>query len=233
MTPSLVQVLSSYPAAECLKHHPFFTALDEHPGLTREHVDLLLGQWLRPLHYFPTFLANLITEVPKLAHKTHISQILYQELGEGDPVKAHEELFLVTMEEVGFNRDSLYCAGNLPATHALMKEYKGIGTRLPFGEKRLYPRLGHLYATEAVDLCMVSAIGRAVTRVTGATALPWVTVHQRQEPDHIKSATSSLPTDFSPDNERLIIMAAEHMWGLWYNFFEDIHRATLGTIKAS
>src|SRR5678809_686441 len=59
--------------------------------LSTEQVVIILGQWFHPLHYFPTFLSRLISVSPKLETQTYVSRILWEELGEGDPRRAHEK----------------------------------------------------------------------------------------------------------------------------------------------
>jgi hypothetical protein len=60
--------------------------------LSREQVVIILGQWFHPLHYFPTFLSRLISVSPEIETQTFVSRILWEELGEGDPRRAHEKV---------------------------------------------------------------------------------------------------------------------------------------------
>src|SRR5215210_3129454 len=92
--------------------------------LSREQVVISLGQWYHPLHYFPTFLSRLISVVPDLGTKTFISRILWQELGEGQPPRAHEKVYLETIHHNGFTEDQVTHAEPSPATSDLVDGYK-------------------------------------------------------------------------------------------------------------
>ena len=94
--------LEQNPLRKGLVHHPFFKEVRS-SDLTTEKVGIFLGQWWHPLHYFPHFLSRTIDQVPMLEMKTAISKILYQELGEGDPARAHERIYVATMKDVGFD----------------------------------------------------------------------------------------------------------------------------------
>jgi len=97
----ITERLEENPLRKELIHHPFFKEVRT-SDLTREQVGAFLGQWWHPLHYFPNFLSRTIDQVPVLEMKTAISKILYQELGEGDPARVHERMYISTMEAGGF-----------------------------------------------------------------------------------------------------------------------------------
>src|ERR1044072_5889849 len=61
--------------------------------LPREQAVVIVGQWFHPLHYFPVFLSRLISVTPNVAAQTYISRILWEELGGGDPRRAHERIY--------------------------------------------------------------------------------------------------------------------------------------------
>src|SRR5262245_58126504 len=105
---SLSTVLSQSPTyKDFVERNPFFNYVDKAKSVTREQVVVVLGQWLHPLHRFPDFLADLVRIAPDLTVKSHVAQILSEELGEGDPVCAHENLYRATMIGAGFSPDSL------------------------------------------------------------------------------------------------------------------------------
>lgn len=219
-----------------LVHHPFFEAVKKEP-LTREQVAVFLAQWWHPLHYFPTFLSRVISVLPKLEDKTAISKILWQELGEGDTALAHERIYISTMVDVGFARESFVDVEPLPATRKLIERYEAASLEPLHG-------LGFLYGTEVADYPMVSGLGRAVKRATGAKQLPWVTIHAQQEPEHVRSANATLKPEkkgeTSPETAA-VVKGAEEMWTLWIAFFSslekelfrDASRSTRAVRKAS
>src|SRR5215813_6881530 len=101
-----------------LVNHRFFSR-----DRDRAQVALFLGQWWHPLHFFPTFLSRLISNLRDLEMKTAVSKILWEELGEGNPERAHERIYVQTMTSVGFAADSVNAAPALPTTQRLVQRY--------------------------------------------------------------------------------------------------------------
>jgi hypothetical protein len=206
-----------------LIRHPLFREIQERP-MTRDQVAKILGQWWHPLHYFPTFLARLIATVEPLSMKTQISKILWQELGEGDPERAHERVYISTMTDAGFDRSSFVDVPPLSPSADLVAGYAAAATDECRG-------LGFLYGTEVADLAMVTGIGRAVRRVTGLRSLPWVDIHALQEPAHVVAATGSIAERRGDDGalgeaSTGVRAAADKMWQLWIAFFDAVQRET-------
>ena len=188
--------------------------------LSREEVVIILGQWFHPLHYFPTFLSRLISVSREIETQTYVSRILWEELGEGDPHRAHERIYIETISDGGFVKEQV--AGTPPsnATRKLVEGYEQASRNRLSG-------LGFLYGTEVVDLPMVATIGELMRRCTGKRNLPWVNVHVSQEPGHVDSANATLKPAFTEEEQREIVKQAEQMWTLWIDFFRDIRTEIL------
>jgi pyrroloquinoline quinone (PQQ) biosynthesis protein C len=183
--------------------------------LSREQIALILGQWFHPLHYFPAFLSRLISVTPDIETQTFISRILWEELGEGDPERAHEKIYKQTMSDGGFSLREIAEAPPFTATRELVAGYEAASTGYLSG-------LGFMYGTEVVDLPMVSTIGELMRRSTGQRNLPWVAIHVAQEPGHVQSSNETLKPSFTADEQCQIVENAERMWRLWINFFQSI-----------
>ena len=216
----ITERLEENPLRKELIHHPFFKEVRT-SDLTREQVGVFLGQWWHPLHYFPNFLSRTIDQVPVLEMKTAISKILYQELGEGDPARAHERVYISTMVDAGFDRATVSEAPPFPETRRLVQRYEEASA------DRL-SALGFVYGTEVADLAMVAGIGNAVRRVSGLETLPWVDIHILQEPDHVDQANEALEVGFSPAEVDAIVASAEEMWSLWIAFFNRLRKVMFG-----
>ena len=188
--------------------------------LPREQMLVILGQWFHPLHYFPTFLSRLISVTPSLETQTFISRILWQELGEGNPVRAHEKIYLETIQEGDFEQATVAEAPPLGATRRLVEGYETASREYLSG-------LGFLYGTEVVDLPMVSTVGELMRRTTGKRNLPWVSIHVEQEPHHVESSEEALRPSFTPEERRRVVESAELMWSLWIDFFKGIKEEIL------
>jgi len=214
----LTTILEQHPLRNQLIRHPFFTELEESP-LTRADIARLVGQWWHPLHYFPTFLSRLIAVSESLTIKVSSSRILFQELGEGDPARAHEVVFQQTMRDVGIAPSQATGAEASVCTAALVSGYMEASRTELEG-------VAFLYATEVADLSMVSALGTAIRRVTGAVALPWVDIHVAQEPDHVYEAEQATSLEFDDLQMNVLIATAARCWTLWSEFFAALAAET-------
>jgi pyrroloquinoline quinone (PQQ) biosynthesis protein C len=197
-----------------LIHHRFFDEI--RTGLlTRSDVAVFLEQWWHPLHYFPDFLSRSIAVVPKLETRTAICAILFQELGEGDPARAHERVYLETMAAAGFSQKEVAEASPFESTRNLVQGYERASTEE-------ISALGFVYGTEVADLAMVSGIGAAVRQISGLKNLPWVDIHVLQEPNHVNKAGDALQPELSSDDFERVVASAEEMWRLWIGFFSEL-----------
>ena len=193
---------------------------DDCGTLPKELAVVILGQWFHPLHYFPVFLSRLISVAPKVETQTYISRILWEELGEGDPARAHEKIYVETMTAGGFEQAQFTEAPPLAATRRLVAGYEKASREYLSG-------LGFLYGTEVVDLQMVATIGALMKRSTGLRTMPWVDVHVAQEPGHVESSSQTLDHTLDHDEQHRLVTSAEEMWTLWQDFFKSIRHEIL------
>ncbi len=212
----ITERLEENPLRKELIHHPFFKEAKS-SELTRDQVGVFLGQWWHPLHYFPNFLSRSIDAVPTLAIKTKLCNILNQELGEGDPSKAHEELYISTMESAGFDRATVAEAAPFEETRRMIQRYREASS------ERL-SALGFVYGTETADLAMVAGMGNAVRKVSGVKDLPWVDIHIEQEPNHVEQASGAVDSGFTEQEIDQIEAGAEEIWSLWISFFDRLRK---------
>jgi pyrroloquinoline quinone (PQQ) biosynthesis protein C len=197
-----------------LIHHLFFDEIRT-GSLTRSDVAVFLGQWWHPLHYFPDFLSRSIAVVSKLETRTAICSILFQELGEGDPARAHERIYIETMATAGFSQKEVAEAPPFESTRKLVQGYERASTEETSA-------LGFVYGTEVADLAMVSGIGAAVRQVSKLKDLPWVDIHVLQEPNHVDKAGDALQPELSSGDFDRVVASAEEMWRLWIGFFSEL-----------
>jgi pyrroloquinoline quinone (PQQ) biosynthesis protein C len=210
----VVESLKNNVLRKNLIHHPFFDEIRS-GQLTRSDVVVFLGQWWHPLHYFPDFLSRSIAAIPKLETRSAICSILFQELGEGDPARAHERIYIETMADAGFSRKEVVEALPFESTRKLVDGYKRASTNE-------ISALGFVYGTEVADLAMVSGIGAAVRQVSGLKDLPWVDIHVLQEPNHVDKAGDALQPELSGGDFDRVVASAEEMWRLWIGFFSQL-----------
>lgn len=214
VTVSVGERLAGSPVYRAFVGHPFFVGVDS-VELSRGQAALLIGQWWHPLHYFPTFLARCVAVLPGIGSKSAITRILNQEVGGGVVARAHEVVFVKSMEECGFDAEGVTGAVPYAETAALVAGYEVASGRWESG-------LGFIFATETTDLLMVSSVGKVVARATGVRDNKWVRIHVAQEPDHVDQAKQALVSDLSVEQQDVVVAAAEQMWRLWSAFFDRL-----------
>jgi pyrroloquinoline quinone (PQQ) biosynthesis protein C len=206
--------LAQSPVHDKFRNHAFFAAVQT-TEFTKEQAAILIGQWWHPLHYFPTFLARCVAVLPDIAAKSAIATILNQEAGAGDVTRAHEVIYVDSMEKCGFDRERVTQTSPYEETAALVEGYRTASANPESA-------LGFIFATETTDLLMVSSIGKAIERTTGVTDNEWVTIHVQQEPDHVEEANHALLGQLSAEQERAVVESADEMWRLWTAFFDRL-----------
>jgi pyrroloquinoline-quinone synthase len=194
--------------------HPFLGRIKTEK-LTKSQVAVIVGQYWYPIHYFTEFLPRLIAVTPSLPMRTYASKILWQELGEGDPARAHEMMYVDTMVNAGIDINDICHMPALSASNRLVEGYRR-STSDPFSA------VGFLYGTEVIDLAMVSSVGAAVRNATGVKELPWVDIHVQQEPDHVSSVKQVVTVSLTEAQRRKVVDKAQTMWTLWSDFYHAI-----------
>jgi hypothetical protein len=223
---TLTERLEASPVHEKFVSSSFFDALNT-TTLTTHQVEIFLGQWWHPLHYFPTFLARCISVLPDIESKSAVSRILNQETGNGRTARAHEVIYGDSMELAGFDRDVVTGSAPFQESAELVAGYER-------SSAERCTALGFVYATEVTDLIMVSSIGTAVERATGVTDNRWVAIHVAQEPDHVAGAGRTMLEGFTAQEEDRIVEAADEMWRLWTRFFQRLAVETgIGAVAAA
>jgi pyrroloquinoline quinone (PQQ) biosynthesis protein C len=194
--------------------HEFFEQVHA-SVLTHEHVEVFLGQWWHPLHYFPTFLARCISVLPDIESKSAIARILSQEAGVRSVKAAHEVIYANSMGKAGYDEQAVTGTAPFEETAALVAWYEECS-----GDR--CAALGGIFATEVTDLIMVSAIGEAVKKESGTERNAWVDIHVTQEPDHVDQATNALFSGLTVEEEQAVLDSAEEMWRRWTAFFDRL-----------
>ena len=195
-------------------YHPLFSKIRA-KQMTREEVQLILGQYWHPITFFPTFLATAVANSNVINIQTYISKILFQELGEGNPSLAHPVVYLNSMDASGFDVEAIQNAKPLAATKALMDGFR----KSLESEHSAY---GFIYATELIDLALVSGIGQAVKDVSGNNVNHWIDIHVVQEPDHVASVSTAITSHISNEHQEEIVYTVNESLLLWISFLDNL-----------
>lgn len=217
MMSNLLLELKKDPVRQQLVSHSFLNKMRNEPFNDFQATEIL-SQWYHPLHHFPVFLSELISILPSLEMQTFISKILWQELGEGDPKMAHEDIYIQSMEDLGFEKEHFVdCSPNF-VTRKLVEGYK------ESIKKGYLHSLGFVFGTEVADLAMVSAIGSCIKKLKNVKKVEWIDIHVLQEPDHVDSVDNTLAMNYSGEEKEKIFDGAIEMWKLWINFFSQLEK---------
>jgi len=192
-------------------------SLFEQTHLSLQQLTAVFSQYFEPLHYFPNFLSHLTALLPSLAQKTFVSQILYQELGEGIPHRAHEVAFLDCLKEMGISEDAIHHAPIFRETTELMTLYRDSSTNLELA-------LGMLFATEVADLAIITGLHKLIKGRLGGAIPLWVKLHVEQEPDHVQASTATLCVAIKGVDSDKVLDFARDCAQAWHRFFTAIEQ---------
>ena len=210
---------------ERIQKHPFLSLRREGRVPTLETVGRAIGQYWHPIHFFPDFLASVVANAPTLEVKTYVSKILFQELGEGNPKLAHEDLYISTMLDCGFSIQTITKSKPSESTLRLMQKYR-LATR------SFEAGLGVLLGTEMIDIYIVAGLRNAVILATGRSELPWFDIHVKQEPDHTDCSERSLDT-LSGDSKAQVEGHRDDILRLWSAFFDELEDSASNRVSAT
>jgi pyrroloquinoline-quinone synthase len=136
-----------------LWRHPFVERCRS-GRLTLAQVRVLGAQMYQFCHQFPSFLALALAACPQEEARVVIGENLWEELGEGDPQRAHASLFRRFTRALGLTDAQLYAQPALPETAALIDTYRALSER--------YGVLGILgalcYASEGIVAALYTQI---------------------------------------------------------------------------
>lgn len=198
-------------------NHSVFQELSS-PQPSVDCLEQLLQQWLYVLHNFPMFLGRVLALSPDADVQTYISEVLWQELGQGQPHRSHESLFLLSAARAGFA--NIRTVTPLPTTAQLLKKYKRASSDYPTG-------LAWFWATELIDHAMVERVGSALRAAAPRrVSLPWVDAHRVQEGRHVRSSGAALATVLTADSLGAITAATQDAWSAWCRFFDGVTAAS-------
>lgn len=218
MTMNFAERLNQLESRARLKEHSLIRRMKSE-RFAPAQIGIILGQWYHPLRYFPMFVGRLIGLSPSLKERSVLAKILWQELGQGEVALAHEQIYIDTMTGLGLPAQEFVDVTPFPATSKLVNDYRDASAA------DYHRCVGYVFATESVDLIMVSSIGAAVRRSFGAGKLRWVDIHVSQEPDHTDCVEHVVISQGDPAAVEQVLKAADEMFTDWCGFFSEIEVA--------
>ena len=195
------QVAQTHP----LWRHPFVERCRA-GELTLPQVRALGVQMYKFCHQFPSFLAMALASCQQDDARIVIGENLWEELGEGDPQRAHAALFRRFTRALGVDDAQLAALPALPETSALIQTYRCLS--------EWYGLLGILgalcYASEGIVAALYSQIQAGLLRTSqfDREALMFFEVHIHVDDGHADQLESVLlPMLHSAREEHLVEQA--------------------------
>jgi pyrroloquinoline-quinone synthase len=205
-----------------LWHHPFVERCRA-GQLSLPQVRVLGVQMYKFCHQFPSFLAMALASCPQDYARIVIGENLWEELGEGDPDRAHAALFRRFTRALGVSDEELAALPAQPETAALIETYRGLSER--FGVLGI---LGALcYASEGIVGVLYSQIQAGLLRTAAfdSDALMFFTVHIHVDDGHADKLESVLlPMLRTPEDRQLVEQAICSALDARCRFFDGVLR---------
>ena len=208
--------------AHSLWRHPFVERCRA-GQLTLPQVRVLGVQMYRFCHQFPTFLAMALASCPQEDARIVIGENLWEELGEGDPQRAHAALFRRFTRALGIDDAQLFATPAQPETSGLIDTYRAVSER--FGVPGI---LGVLcYASEGIVAALYSHIQGGLLQASpfDREALMFFEVHIHVDDGHADKLESVLLQMLrTPQDENLVEQAIGMALDARCRFFDGVLR---------
>lgn len=205
-----------------LWHHPFVERCRA-GQLSLPQVRVLGVQMYKFCHQFPSFLAMALASCPQEDARIVIGENLWEELGEGDPDRAHAALFRRFTRALGVSDEQLAAMPALPETTGLIETYRTLSER--FGVLGI---LGALcYASEGIVGVLYSQIQAGLLRASefDSDALMFFAVHIHVDDGHADKLESVLlPMLHTAQERQLVGRAIRSALNARCRFFDGVLR---------
>jgi DMATS type aromatic prenyltransferase len=215
------QLVQRYETVERLPDHPLFQRLAREPAAVAPLWAILANNWVAVGDQFPRWLAHLVARVEDDAMRSVLAKQLNDELGDGDPARAHRVLFQTMLADL----EPYALAGD---REALLVP----GRRFAEGLARNYLERPWL---EAVGGSLVAEVyGKQVDQAVGAllrrqrdvdpASLTWLVLHETLEQEHASEAIDlARMTPPTAEAHAAICRGAEELAALGTRYFDELY----------
>lgn len=208
--------------AHPLWRHPFVERCRA-GELTIAQVRVLGGQMYKFCRQFPSFLALALAACPQEDARLVIGENLWEELGEGDPARAHANLFRRFTRALGLDDAQLAAVPELPETASLIDTYLNLSDH--YG---VTGTLGALcYASEGIVGALYTQIQAGLLQAAAfdRDALMFFEVHIHVDDGHADKLESILlPMLHTPLDELRVERAIRVALDARCRFFDGVLR---------
>lgn len=214
-------LIHRYETVERLRDHPLFQRLAREPAAIAPLWAILVNNWVAVGDQFPRWLAHLVARVEHDGMRSILAKQLNDELGDGDPARAHRVLFQTMLAD--------------------LEPYAPPGDReaLLAPGRRFAQGLAHNYLErpwlEAVGGSLVAEVyGKQVDQLVGTllrrqrdldpASLTWLVLHETLEEDHASEAVDlARMTPPTAEAHAEICRGAEALAALGFRYFDDLY----------
>jgi DMATS type aromatic prenyltransferase len=209
---------------ERIAEHPLFERLAREQPVVGPLWTILANNWVGIGESFPTWLASLIARLDRDDIRSVLAKQLNDELGNGDPKKAHRVLFRRMLADLephapAGDRDALLAPGRRLAQRLADHYLK----RPPMES------VGGTLIMEVFGKQVDQAIGTLLRRQSelDVSKLTWLVLHEELEEDHADESVM-LARMTPPEQEPEMCRGAEDLADLGFAYLDDIYGVVFG-----
>ncbi len=215
------EIVTWYETVEKCTNHPLFRRLEREPPAVLPLWGILANNWVAVGDRFPRWLAALVARVDDDRVRSILAKQLDDELGHGDPTKAHRVLFqrmIADLEPFGPK-------GDRTAVLAPGRRFAQ-GLAHSYLEKPQIEALGGTLIAEVYGKQVDQAVGTLLRRQRDVDpeSLTWLVLHETLEEDHVTESLElahMLPRD--PASQAAACRGANELAGLGFRYFDDLY----------
>jgi pyrroloquinoline quinone (PQQ) biosynthesis protein C len=214
-------LVEHYETAARVPDHPLFLRLAREPAAVAPIWTIFANNWHAIGDQFPVWLAQLVARVEHPGMRAILAKQLDDELGGGDPARAHRVLFqrmLADLEPYAppGDREALVAPGRRLAA-ALAHSYL---------ERPWLEAVGGSLIAEVYGKQVDQALGALLRRQHGVDpqSLTWLVLHEELEEDHAHEALDlARMTPPSGEARAAMCRGAEQFAALGIRYFDDLY----------
>ena len=215
-----VELVQHYERVERIADHPLFRRLEREPAAVGPLWTIVANNWVGVGRSFARWLAGLVARVED-PMRTILAKQLNDELGDGDPKRAHRLLFekmLADLEPYAPRGDR---ARLLAPGHRFAEQLEQIYLRNPALEA-----IGSTLVTEIYGKQVDQQLGHLLRRQRelDVSTLTWLVLHETLEEEHAdESAVLAAMVPGDHESQEAVCRGAEHLALLGFRYLDAIY----------
>ena len=216
------QLAHRYETVERLADHPLFRRLEREAPDVAPVWTILANNWVAVGDQFPRWLAGLVARVDHDGMRSILAKQLNDELGNGDPARAHRVLFQRMLADLEPHappgaRDPAVLAPGRRFAEALAHNYL---------ERPWLEAVGGTLVAEIYGKQVDQALGRLMRRqrAVDPARLTWLVLHETLECEHASEAVElARMTPASIEARAAVCRGAEELAAIGTRYFDELY----------